>query len=153
MWQRWDFIGTGDIETSLRDKTEEQLIIDQSTPSGSLYDKMSSRESGLATGRLDDTYNYERERETLPWQIVGYMGILTEGQITCMIVSTKAKKPTLSTNIKEQDRKLALKQTNLTIRRTICQETICFIEPMYTNLPFDLMSTGHNQMIILFKNR
>lgn len=69
MWQRWDFIGTGDIETSLRDtldKTEEQLIIDQSTPSGSLYDKMSSRESSLATGRLDDTYNYERERETLP---------------------------------------------------------------------------------------
>lgn len=69
MWQRWDFIGTGDIEISLRDtldKTEEQLIIDQSTPSGSLYDKMSSRESGLATGRLDDTYYYERERETLP---------------------------------------------------------------------------------------
>lgn len=116
MWQRWDFIGTGDIEISLRDtldKTEEQLIIDQSTPSG----------------------------------------ILTEGHITCMIVSTKAKKPTLSTNIKEQDRKFAFKQTNLTIRRTICQETICFIEPMYTNLPLDLMSTGHNQMIILVKNR
>lgn len=56
----------GDIETSLRetlDKMEEKLKryrIDQSTPIGSQYDKVSSRDSGLATGRLDDTYDYER---------------------------------------------------------------------------------------------
>lgn len=68
----------GDIETSLRetlDKMEEKLKryrIDQSSLIGSQYDKVSSRDSGLSTGRLDDTYNYERTPRDINSRRHGY---------------------------------------------------------------------------------
>lgn len=67
-----------DIETSLRetlDKMEEKLKryrIDQSSLIGSQYDKVSSRDSGLSTGRLDDTYNYERTPRDINSRRHGY---------------------------------------------------------------------------------